>query len=91
MPRQQAVAGWPVADRLIEYVVIPEQLCLELAKSYEPLQDCFHWLGLCFLVHGADANLDLRERAVDVLVSQSWSLHTTRVHGVSCHAPICSI
>ena len=76
-----------MADRLVEYVVITEQLGLELAKSYQPLQDCFHWLGLCFLVHGADANLDLRERAVDVLVGQSWRLHITRIHGVSFHAP----
>ena len=87
MPGQQAVTGWPLADRLVEYVVITEKLGLELAKSYQPVQDCLHWLRLCFLVHGADANFDLRERAVDVLVSQPRSLHITRIHGVSLHAP----
>lgn len=87
MPGQQAVTGWPLADRLVEYVVITEQLGLELAKSNQPLEDCLHWLGPCFLVHCADANLDLGERAVDVLVRQSWSLHITRICGVSFHAP----
>ena len=73
MPGQQAIAGGPPSDGLVQDGLVAKVLDVEFAISLQPLHNGVHGPRVRLLVHGANADVDLRQRAV--MVSQPWLLH----------------
>ncbi len=73
VPGQEAVAGGPLSDGLVQNGLIAKVLDVKLAVGLQPLYNGTHGPRVRLLVHCADADVDLWQGAV--MVCQPWLLH----------------
>ena len=77
VPGEEAVAAGPLVHGPIHDHVVPKVDDVKLPKADEAVQDGPHRLGPRLLVHGTDADADLGQRVVGVIIRQARCLQTS--------------